>query len=82
MLSYIKYQKRKIQPSFHMPINTESPSAGQPPVTSKPQQPLALTTPQEKRALALLNMDSTGDVAVISLLLHDDEIFMNDTIFL
>lgn len=56
-----------------MPINTASPSAGQPPVTSIPQQPLPLTTCQEKLALAVLNKDSTGDIAVISLILHDNE---------
>lgn len=40
VLSYIKYPKRTSLPSFRMPINRESPSAGQPPVTSIPQQPL------------------------------------------
>lgn len=43
---------------------------------------LSLTTHQGKLALAVLNMDSTGDTAVISLLLHNDKIFMNYTIFL
>lgn len=82
MLSYIKYQKRTVLPSFHTPINTESPSAGQPPVTSTHQQPQPLTTHQGKLALAVPNIDSTGDTAVISLLLNDDGILINDTIFL